>query len=56
MGNTLKTTLLLAILTVLFVLVGKAIGGQSGMVFAFGLAIVMNVGSDLVSDKSVLPM
>jgi heat shock protein HtpX len=45
MGNTLKTTLLLAVLTVLFVLVGKAIGGQSGMVFAFGLAIVMNVGS-----------
>ena len=54
MGNTLKTTFLLAVLTVLFVLVGKAIGGQSGMVFAFGLAIVMNVGSYWFSDKIVL--
>jgi len=56
MGNTLKTTLLLAVLTVLFVLVGKAIGGQSGMVFAFGLAIAMNVGSYWFSDKIVLRM
>ncbi|HEX7519535.1 MAG TPA: M48 family metalloprotease, partial [Candidatus Deferrimicrobium sp.] len=56
MGNTLKTTLLLAVLTVLFVLVGNAIGGQSGMVFAFGLAVVMNVGSYWFSDKIVLRM
>src|SRR5512141_2425671 len=56
MGNTLKTTFLLAVLTVLFVLVGNAIGGQSGMVFAFGLAIVMNVGSYWFSDKIVLRM
>jgi len=56
MGNTLKTTFLLAVLTVLFVLVGKAIGGQSGMIFAFGLAIVMNVGSYWFSDKIVLRM
>lgn len=56
MGNTVKTTLLLAVLTVLFVLVGKAIGGESGMVFAFGLAIVMNVGSYWFSDKIVLRM
>jgi heat shock protein HtpX len=56
MGNTLKTTFLLAVLTVLFVLVGKAIGGQSGMVIAFGLAIVMNVGSYWFSDKIVLRM
>ena len=56
MGNTMKTTLLLAVLTVLFVLVGKAIGGQSGMVFAFGLAILMNVGSYWFSDKIVLRM
>lgn len=56
MGNTLKTTFLLALLTVLFVLVGKAVGGQSGMVFAFGLAVVMNVGSYWFSDKIVLRM
>ncbi len=56
MGNTVKTTFLLALMTVLFVLVGKAIGGQSGMVFAFGLAVVMNVGSYWFSDKIVLRM
>jgi len=56
MGNTVKTTFLLAVLTVLFVLVGKAIGGQSGMIFAFGLAIVMNAGSYWFSDKIVLRM
>jgi heat shock protein HtpX len=56
MGNTLKTTFLLAVLTVLFVLVGKAIGGQSGMVIAFVVAIVMNVGSYWFSDKIVLRM
>ena len=56
MGNTLKTTLLLAVLTILFVLVGKAIGGESGMMIAFGLAIVMNVGSYWFSDKIVLRM
>jgi heat shock protein HtpX len=56
MGNTLKTTFLLAVLTILFVLVGNSIGGQSGMVFAFGLAILMNVGSYWFSDKIVLRM
>ncbi|MGZ8461067.1 MAG: zinc metalloprotease HtpX [Candidatus Deferrimicrobiaceae bacterium] len=56
MGNTLKTTLLLAVLTVLFVLVGSAIGGETGMMVAFGLAIVMNVGSYWFSDKIVLRM
>ncbi|MBI5905699.1 MAG: zinc metalloprotease HtpX [Deltaproteobacteria bacterium] len=56
MGNTLKTTFLLAVLTVLFVLVGRSIGGESGMMFAFGLAILMNVGSYWFSDKIVLRM
>ena len=56
MANTVKTTFLLALMTVLFVIVGKAIGGQSGMVFAFGLAVAMNVGSYWFSDKIVLRM
>ncbi len=56
MGNTLRTTFLLAVLTVMFVLVGKAVGGQSGMIIAFGLAVVMNVGSYWFSDKIVLRM
>jgi len=36
--NRLKTTLLLSLLTVLMVLMGSALGGKSGMVFAFLLA------------------
>jgi len=56
MMNTLKTTFLLALLTVVFVLVGNAIGGQSGMMIAFGFAVLMNVGSYWFSDKIVLRM
>ncbi|MCL1926910.1 MAG: zinc metalloprotease HtpX [Syntrophorhabdaceae bacterium] len=56
MTNTLKTTFLLALLTVIFVLVGNVIGGQSGMMIAFGMAVVMNIGSYWFSDKIVLRM
>ena len=56
MGNTLKTGFLLAVLTALFVFVGSAVGGESGMVMAFGLAVVMNVGAYWFSDKIVLRM
>lgn len=55
-GNTIKTTLLLASLTVLVLWIGKMIGGQSGMVVAFVLALVMNAGSYWFSDKIVLAM
>src|SRR3989304_6336572 len=56
MGNTLKTGLLLAVLTVLFVAVGNAVGGQSGMLTAFAFAVLMNVGAYWFSDKIVLRM
>jgi len=56
MTNTLKTTFLLALLTVVFVMVGNVLGGQSGMMIAFGMAVVMNVGSYWFSDKIVLRM
>ncbi|MCL2103342.1 MAG: M48 family metalloprotease, partial [Syntrophorhabdaceae bacterium] len=56
MTNTLKTTFLLALMTVLFVLIGSAIGGQSGMMIAFGMAVVTNIGSYWFSDKIVLKM
>ncbi|MCE5336864.1 MAG: zinc metalloprotease HtpX [Desulfobacteraceae bacterium] len=56
MENTIKTTLLLAVLTVLIVWIGKVIGGQSGMAIAFVLAFVMNIGSYWFSDKIVLAM
>ncbi|MBP1910373.1 zinc metalloprotease HtpX [Methanolobus bombayensis] len=56
MGNMLKTTLLLASLTGLLVIVGRLIGGTSGMVIAFIFAIIMNFGSYWYSDKIVLKM
>lgn len=54
--NTMKTTLLLAALTGLFVLVGSALGGRGGMIIAFGLAVVMNLGAWWFSDKLALKM
>jgi heat shock protein HtpX len=54
--NGLRTTFLMALLTVLFVYAGKALGGEQGMVMAFGLAIVMNVFSYWFSHKIVLAM
>ena len=54
--NTLKTIALLTFMTVLLVFVGAAIGGRSGMIIAFGLALVMNALSYWFSDKIVLSM
>jgi len=56
MGNRLRTTFLLALLTVLIVWIGRALGGPHGMVIAFVLAAVMNLGSYWFSDKIVLGM
>src|SRR5581483_11439997 len=54
MGNTLKTTALLAALTVLIVLVGQAIGGRNGMIIALVIAAVTNFVSYFFSDKIAL--
>jgi len=54
--NHVKTALLLAGLTALFVVAGRALGGQTGMVIAVGLAMVMNIGAYWFSDKIVLAM
>jgi len=54
--NTLRTTFLLALLTVLLVMAGGAIGGRSGMTFALIMAGVMNFVSYWFSDKIVLAM
>lgn len=54
--NWLKTFLLMGAITALFVFVGDAIGGRSGMMMAFGLALVMNFGSYWFSDKVVLAL
>ncbi|PLX67035.1 MAG: protease HtpX [Denitrovibrio sp.] len=55
-SNTLKTGLLMVLLTVLFILVGGAIGGRGGVVFAFGFAMVMNFASYWFSHTIVLKM
>ncbi len=54
--NYLKTTLLLAVLTVLLVGIGHLMGGQQGATIAFIFALVMNFGSYWFSDKIVLAM
>ncbi len=54
--NTVKTIGLMVFMTVLLVFVGAAIGGRSGMIFAFGLAVLMNFGTYWFSDKIVLRM
>ena len=42
MGNTFKTAFLLTALTLLLMFIGRAFGGQSGMIIALGIAVVMN--------------
>ncbi|WP_206812348.1 zinc metalloprotease HtpX [Paradesulfitobacterium ferrireducens] len=55
-GNQLKTITLMSILTILVVLIGRALGGQQGMVMAFIFALIMNGGSYWFSDKIALTM
>ncbi len=54
--NQFKTFLLMLVLTFLFILVGSAIGGRSGVVYAFILAALMNFFAYWFSDKIVLRM
>lgn len=56
MGNTIKTTMLLAAMTALLVLAGGAVGGRGGMVFAFFMALVMNMGAYWFSGDIALKM
>lgn len=52
--NILKTTFLMALLTIVLVIAGSIFGGQQGATFAFILAAVMNFFSYWFSDKIVL--
>jgi len=54
--NTLKTGLLLSVLTVLLVFVGQLIGGAQGAMTMFIFALVINLVSYWFSDKIVLAM
>ncbi|TVQ38499.1 MAG: zinc metalloprotease HtpX [Geminicoccaceae bacterium] len=54
--NTMKTGLLLAAMTALFLAIGFAIAGEGGMLFALFAAAAMNVFAYWNSDKMVLRM
>ncbi len=56
MGNAIKTTVLLAALTGLLMLLGRAIGGNGGMVIAFFFAAAMNFASYWWSGDIALKM
>lgn len=56
MMNGVRTAALMAVLIVLFALIGQAIGGSSGMIIAFAIAVAMNFASYWFSDKIVLRM
>lgn len=55
MSSTLKTALLLGLLTALVLLIGSAFG-EGGLLFAFVVAVVMNIGSYWFADRIVLRM
>jgi heat shock protein HtpX len=54
--NYFKTAVLLAALTALFGVIGFLIGGQTGMLIAFAVALAMNLFSYWNADKLVLRM
>lgn len=56
MANGLKTALLLGVMSGILLVIGELVGGANGLMFAFILAAVMNLGSYWFSDKIVLRM
>lgn len=56
MTSKIKTLFFLALLSGLILFLGQAMGGQTGLMIAFGLALVMNISSYWFSDKIVLRM
>jgi heat shock protein HtpX len=56
MANGLKTALLLGALSGMLLVIGELMGGQQGLILAFGFAALMNLGSYWFSDKIVLRM
>ena len=56
MFNLMKTAILMAAITALFMALGNLMGGQTGMLMALVVALGMNVFSYWFSDKIVLKM
>ncbi len=55
-SNTVKTALLLGLMSVLLVLGGSALGGRNGLYFGLVFAVAMNFFSYFFSDKIALSM
>ena len=56
MFNLMKTAVLMAAITALFMVIGSALGGRQGMLLALVVALGMNVFSYWFSDQLVLKM
>lgn len=56
MAALFRTGILLAVITALFVGIGYAVGGATGAMIAFGIALVTNAVAYWNSDKMVLSM
>ena len=56
MFNLMKTAILMAAITALFMLIGRWLGGPSGMLLALAVAVGLNFFSYWFSDKIVLKM
>jgi heat shock protein HtpX len=56
MFNLLKTAVLMAAITALFMAIGALLGGRTGMMLALALAVAMNFFSYWFSDKLILRM
>jgi heat shock protein HtpX len=56
MSNSVKTALLIGLLTGIILGIGQLFGGSQGLVIAFVFAVLINFGSYWFSDKIVLAM
>jgi len=56
MSNSVKTVLLLGLMTGIILWIGQLFGGPQGMVIAFVFSLLLNFGSYWFSDKIVLAM
>lgn len=54
--NTFKTVALMTAMMVLFLIVGTALGGETGLIIAFIFSLALNFGSYWFSDKIILSM
>ena len=54
--NTLKTFILMMVLSMMLLVIGGAVGGQVGIIIALIFALAMNFGAYWFSDKIALSM